>query len=254
MGSFVTAVKTLSIVPVPGRDAERPALALGWFPAVGFLLGLALYGIVEGAGRLTLGVWPAGVGVLAVLSGAVLTRAIHLDGLADWADGLGVYGRENILRVMKDHHTGSFGVTALVLALLAKWASISTLAATGSGAWIVAAYIVSRTAQADMACSQPYARDTGTGAPFIGRENRAMLLPALPSAAIFCWAVAGMEGLVALAGGLLVARFFGMSCRARIGGATGDTLGACSELVETAVLAAGALAARLLQGTGPAFL
>lgn len=245
MRALITAIRTLSIIPLPGRDTERPATALPWFPAVGFLMGCVVAGVVFLVNRLTAGTWPAGTAVLALLTGTILTRAIHLDGLADWADGLGVSGRENILRVMKDHHTGAFGAIALIIVLIAKWACLATLAAAGAPAWIITAWVVSRATQADLASSQPYARENGTGAPFIGLQNRRYILPVFVFALLLCWASGRIQGIAALAGGLLTARAFGASCRARVGGATGDMLGACSEIVETAVLAAGALAVSL---------
>ena len=84
-----TAIRTLSILRPPGREAEPKSSALPWFAIVGGVLGLILYGISLLADLLTHGGWPEGTAAAVLVSGIVLTGGLHLDGLVDWADALG---------------------------------------------------------------------------------------------------------------------------------------------------------------------
>jgi adenosylcobinamide-GDP ribazoletransferase len=227
---------------VPGRDAESFASSLPWFPVVGLLLGAALYGLclLLGAG------WPEGTALAAVAGGTLLTRGIHLDGLADSADGLfGGRTRERMLEIMKDSRMGAFGGIAISLALLAKFVLVARLAALDAAVWLIPAYVASRTAQPLLAVTLPYARETGTAGPFLAEASPRHALLALLAgmAAVACVGRLDIRWLVALAIGLAIAVLLGRSFRRRVGGITGDLLGAASEVVETAVLLYGCLAA-----------
>jgi adenosylcobinamide-GDP ribazoletransferase len=220
---------------------------LPWFSLVGFLLGLMLYGISVMFGLDMRGQWPGGTAVLVLIAGVALTRGLHLDGLADWADGFwGARDKERILQIMKDPHKGSFGVIALVCVILAKWVCLSQIITLGGQKFIVTAMVVSRAMQAMLAATQPYARaGEGTAAAFV-REARpahgiaAVLLGML---LLLVWHGPDWQWPAALVLGMILAGAFGFWCRVRIGGVTGDILGACSELVETSVLALGAIVA-----------
>jgi adenosylcobinamide-GDP ribazoletransferase len=178
-----------------------------------------------------------------VLLGVVVTRALHLDGLADWADGFGGRGdRAKTLAIMKDPHTGSFGIAAVVTVLLVKWVSLARCFESDMPVMLIAGFIVSRTMMAELASSLPYSRtEGGTAGPFV--ENAKLIHRVL--AMVF-----GLALLMALAGpfvgagsmllGWIACRLFALSCKRRLGGVTGDTLGACSELVEALVLFCGA--------------
>jgi adenosylcobinamide-GDP ribazoletransferase len=235
---LTTALRTLTLLPAPGRDAQTLAAALPWFPAVGALVGGALYGLMAAAMRLPGGGWPAGAAAAAVLGGTLLTRGLHLDGLADWADGFGGgRDRESTLRIMKDPSVGAFGTLALVGALLAKWVAFERLAGCGTGLWVVAACVAARTVQVDLAVWLPYARaEGGTAEGFVRDSRPAHFLAALALAAALVVGLCGPVGALALGAAGLAGRAFGWWCRRRVGGVTGDLLGAASELVETALL------------------
>ena len=247
---LVTALRTLTILPVPGRDAERLSSALPWFPIVGGLLGLALYGLARGVEVLAGGNWPGGAAVVVLAAGALLTGGLHLDGLADWADGFGGgRDREKTLAIMKDSHIGAFGVVALTLILVARWAALARVIELGLGAWIVVALIAARAVQVELAASLPYARpEGGTAAGFVegagGRHRVLSMLVALPLAAAAC----GPAGAVGVLVALIIGKAFGLWCRRRVGGITGDLLGAASEISETAVLFLAALGGERLAG------
>ena len=243
LSGLVTAVRTLMTLRVPGKDAEDFASALPWFPLAGGMLGAVLCGAAWCACAWLR--WPEAGAVLVLVLGFLLTGGLHADGLADAADGLlGTRDREKSLRIMKDPTIGAFGAVALICVFLTKWVCLVRLLEHGRGAWIMIAYIVSRTVQVDLAVSQPYARaEGGTAAGFVRGATVRHVVGALAMAVILLWPLpCGGLALAALLLGLLLERWFGIRCLRRLGGVTGDLLGACSELIETAVLAFGTLA------------
>jgi len=241
---LITAIRTLTILPAPGKDAEKLAASLPWFPVVGLLLGLLLRIIPFITEYTAWEPWPEGLALGILFLSIALTRGLHLDGVADWADGFwGSMDREKVLVIMKDSAIGAFGTVALVFVLLAKWVCFARLIDTSDTHWIVAAYILSRSMQAILAISFPYARaEGGTGESFIRDANPRykplVILLALCFMVIFC----GFDWIwfPLLAVGWLVTHLLGKWSTHRIGGITGDTLGAFSEIIELFVLAAGA--------------
>ncbi len=234
-----SAFALLSRLPVPGHAPRGAASAWAW-PLVGAVLG----GIaaLAAAAALWLGL-TAGVAAALVLAlGAALTGALHEDGLADSADGLfGGWTRERRLEIMKDPRTGSFGVLALVLVTLVRWSALTSVLATGSLWALVAVGALSRAPMAGIMAALPNARGAGlshaTGRP---SARGALIGAALAVACAFLFA--GWAALpMALAAGA-VALGLALVARARIGGQTGDILGAAQQLAEAAALAV--LAAR----------
>ena len=240
--TLVTALRTLTILPIPGEDSDSPKNALPWFPLVGAILGILIW--IPLAGLQHLWNWPAGLSLIAIVLSIVLTRGLHLDGLADWADAFwGGWDRERKLAIMKDSALGTFGTVALIVILLAKWCSIAALVENGSMHWIILGLIISRAIQVDLAVTHPYARtEGGTGDAFISQADQQQWSPAFWSAVVLVLLFGGFSWrpLATLALAALVGRVFGKWCQAKVGGMTGDLLGAASELTETLVLMLGA--------------
>ncbi|MDI9431962.1 MAG: adenosylcobinamide-GDP ribazoletransferase [Planctomycetota bacterium] len=238
---FTTAVRLLTMVPIPGREAERLADALYWFPVVGLLLGAVLW-LIAGLFAVLTPDWAMGPAGIVVAAGAVLTLFLHLDGLADWADGfLCGKDRERTLAIMKDPHLGAFGVVVLILALLMKWISVTRLIECGASHWVVIACVISRAMQVDLAVALPYARaQGGKVGPFIEDAHGRHRMVALGGALCLTSLLGGPAGVLALVAAWLVARILARWFLRRVGGVTGDLLGAASELIETGVLFAGA--------------
>ena len=242
LGGLVAAMRTLTVVPTPGRAVEPISAALPWFAVVGAALGVILYGISALAGSPTIGGWPEAAALAVVVGGIVLTGALHLDGLADWADALGGASAERRLEIMKDPRAGAFGVLAVVAIVLCKWMALTRLGPSGA-LWLVTAYVASRTVMVDLAVRLPYARPQGGTAAALVRSARPRhLVICGTSALVLVIAVAGAAGIAALALGWLIGALFGRWCRRRVGGVTGDLLGAASELVETSILLLAAFA------------
>lgn len=229
---LATAWRTLTAIPFPVGAGDRFAGALPWFPAVGLLLGLGAW--LAAWWPASRG-WPAGGGLLATLWLALATGGIHLDGLADTADGL--YGRRSAARaleIMKDSHVGAMGVVAIALTLPIKAAAIAHLAAAGAWHWLPLPVLMARYAMAQLICTQPYARvEGGTAAPFFDGARPIRLALIAPLALALGAALAGLTGVAALGVTVAVSGALGRWWRRRLGGITGDTLGFACETIET---------------------
>jgi adenosylcobinamide-GDP ribazoletransferase len=224
---------------------------LTWFPVVGVTVG-AIVGLVWwAAGRL----WPAAVAAtLAVAADAIVTGCLHLDGVADAADGLlPSVERSRRLEIMADPRIGAFGAVALILVLFARTASLA--ATTAKPLVVMGLWCGSRTMMAVVARAVPYARDEGgMASSFVGdapgRRGRWSGLPPWAGVAAYGMAAAlalalvgaGLKGLAVIAAALLGMGATVWLAQRRIGGYTGDVLGAGGVLAETLGLLA--LAAR----------
>jgi adenosylcobinamide-GDP ribazoletransferase len=230
--SLRSAIALLTIIPVPGQVHGQ--LGRAWFPAVGGLLGLA-------AGAVDLGVAAAApravAAVAAVAILAILTGGLHLDGLADAADGLlGGRDQPHRLEIMRDPRVGSFGVIALGLLLVGEVACLASLAPRRALIALTTAGALSRWAMLGLVVTLPSVRSTGLGRAVAGPGGGRDLLQGSAIAALSL--VLDWQRASAAAGAAaLVAAGVGMLARHRLGGATGDIYGAAAELCELAVLA-----------------
>jgi adenosylcobinamide-GDP ribazoletransferase len=226
------ALTTLTVLPLrAGRIDRRAAgVAMSVAPLVGLLLGLilaALRWLLSGAPDLVAGGVTVAVAVL-------LTRGLHLDGLADTVDALGSYrGGADALAIMKKPDIGPFGVAAIALTLLVQAAALTPAAA-------VVAWTAGRAAL-PLACRRgvPPARPEGLGAMVAGTVPvplAAAIATVVAGAA--WWAVPGRpwQGPAAVAVALLVVVLLLRHAVRRFGGITGDVLGACVELATTLTL------------------
>jgi adenosylcobinamide-GDP ribazoletransferase len=238
MSAVTAAIRFLTIVPAPGGEwsARSASRSVAWFPAVGLGIGGAAAAI-NWAARLAMPDMPAAA--LALAAGVVLTGALHLDGLADTFDGLlGGDTPKRRLEIMKDPSIGVFGITAVVLVLMAGWAGLSSLPDVYGWAAIVVAAMAGRFAAVASMAIFRYLPSQGLGSPFRGAGRVAYLAAAVFAAAL-AFVLAGPFGLAALAGatvvGLAVSAF---AARRLGGGVTGDVYGAAIELAEVSALLA----------------
>lgn len=233
---FITAMRTLTILPMPGKDAERVADALYYFPLVGALIG----GLVALAAWFLGDVlaWPVGAGVAGVFVSAWVTRGLHLDGLSDTVDGFyGAATRERRLEIMKDHHVGAFGVVAIVLVLLMKTVALSQLALYGQWAWIPVPFILARLIQVLLAVTLPYARNEGGKAEaFVKQAGASHFIVAGTGALVLCGLLIQLSGLVLFVFTLIIGYLLAQWMKRAFGGVTGDLLGFSSELIECILL------------------
>jgi adenosylcobinamide-GDP ribazoletransferase len=232
---LLSAFALLTRLPLPDHRGTGAESAWAW-PLVGAVLG-AIAAAVASAG-LWLGLTYGVTSVLVIAALAMLTGGLHEDGLSDTADGLfGGWTKERRLEIMKDSRVGSYGVLALVLVTLARWSAVNALLVFG-GHWavLVAAGALSRAPMALIMALLPNARGSGLSHA-TGRPSQTTALVGMSMAVAISILLAGWAGLVmtlaALAAGVLVS----ILALRRIGGQTGDILGASQQLAEVACLA-----------------
>lgn len=240
-GDLLSAFALLTRLPLPNHRGTGAGSAWAW-PLVGAVLGAC--GAALASGALWLGVTPGVTAVLVLALGAMLTGGLHEDGLSDTADGLfGGWTRDRRLEIMKDSRVGSYGVLALVLVTLARWSALTALLVYG-GHWaaLVATGAISRAPMALVMALLPNARGSGlshaTGRPAPGVAVVALGLAAGLALAVLGWSALGP--LVVAAGIMVVLSVVALR---KIGGQTGDILGALQQLVEAGCLTALAAAA-----------
>lgn len=225
----------LPALAFPEADARRPGQAAWAYPLVGLAVagaGVAAAGLLNGLGL------PAAIQALFVLVVTViLTGAIHEDGLADCADGFwGGWTRAQRLEIMKDSQIGTYGVIALVLTLILRWQLIAALIDAGAlAAALIPAAMSSRAAMVWIMVRLPHARDTGlsrqTGTPPTAALAGAIAIGLLAALFTAGWLAVIVFGAVLTLG-------MGGLARAKIGGQTGDVLGATQQIVEIGILLA----------------
>ena len=236
MTSLALALRYLTIVPIPAGAHVEPATlgrAAPWFP----LIGLAL-GCVVAAGERAIGiVFPSLLdALLAVTLWKVLTGGLHLDGLADCLDGLVGRDAGDRLRIMRDSRIGAFGTIGLILFLLLEVAAVSELAPATRWRAFAAAPALARALPPLIAWIFPLATPLGQGAMFRSGLTRARVAVALALGGAIAVAALGLAGLLVVALALMASLGLGRFYTGRLGGVTGDVLGAVIESVELTVL------------------
>jgi adenosylcobinamide-GDP ribazoletransferase len=232
---LLTAVQYFTRIRVPawvGHAQEQLAGAVRYLPVVGLIVG------ASGAAMLWLAahVLPAPLpAILATVVTVLMTGAIHEDGLADTCDGLGGGAtRERALEIMKDPRIGTFGAIALILMLLLKISALSVMPVWTAMAALVAAHAFSRFCAVLVSFAGRYvgSAERSRAAPVVQRVKISDVMIAalfgLP-ALVSC----GREAIVAVVVALVLLGLLFRWCVQRIGGYTGDTLGAAQQLTET---------------------
>ena len=238
MSGLRDATTFLTRVPVGARTLEEPdatlARAVPWFGVVGALVG-ASTALVYAAAHWALPATAAAC--LAVAVAVVLTGAFHEDGLADCADALwGGYERERRVAILKDSRHGTFGVAALVLALVLRIALVASLRPRDAAGALVAAGALGRGAAVVLMATTAPARADGLGASYVRALRRRDVVIALVVAAAF--GVGGLAGSAAVAvpAAIVAALVVRRLAITKLGGLVGDALGAAEQLAELATL------------------
>jgi adenosylcobinamide-GDP ribazoletransferase len=233
---FLGALQFLTILPLPRNlDVGQKALGQGvwFFPVVGLLIGAAVAGVDYGVSGV-LPAMPASVIVVVLL--LLISGGLHLDGLADTADGfLSSRPRERILEIMKDSRSGPMAIAAVVCVLSLKMTSVAPLEKAldhQRTSAILLMALAGRCALVFQLNLLPYARKDGLGLVFFNSRSRLQAVWALVLLTAASWFLLRRVGVDIVAGVVLVNALFALLCYRKIGGFTGDTLGAACELSE----------------------
>ncbi|MDO8140248.1 MAG: adenosylcobinamide-GDP ribazoletransferase [Candidatus Brocadiales bacterium] len=258
MRNFLWALKFLTVVPIDKEDRIKPkdfGSVACWFPIVGFCIGIFLSAVYL---PFYFFFPPLITDALIILVFVTITGALHLDGLADTCDGIwGGWNKEKRLEIMKDSRIGSFGAIGLICLLGLKYigfhstGEISTInnLSFGCGVKCVSCFIspilikkytalllmpvVGRWAQVWAAGLSNYARsESGTGSFIIGGTTRSHVIYASVFPVFLFWLFYGLSGLVIFAIIIIFTLIWIWYIKKKIGGMTGDTLGATNEIAE----------------------
>jgi adenosylcobinamide-GDP ribazoletransferase len=235
MKPLLSAFGFLTVVPIPAKWSGDPSTlgrSIAYFPLVGLLIGLVVAVLDAGLTRLL------PVPVASVLVGVALmavSGGLHIDGLADTADGF--FGarrpRARILEIMKDSRSGPMAVAAVVLVVALKLAAIDTLAPELRAGTLVLMPLAGRSAMVVCMALLGYARsEVGTGAAFAARRPWVGVAIGILLLAAIGWSACGARGLAVCGASVATAIVLSAYFQYKIGGWTGDTLGAVCELVE----------------------
>lgn len=237
MKNFFLALQFLTIIPVKIKhiDESRISRSVIYFPLVGLLLGL----ILTGANNFLyfLNLEHLFINVILIVFLIFLTGGMHLDGLADTIDAFSSRkNKEEMLRIMRDSSIGVMGVLSLISIVLLKIALLSSISVSLKMSALLLMCILSRWSLVLSMFLFPYAREKGKAKMLIqGTDLRAFGLSTIITlvCVIIVWRA---EGLLIMAIVAIVAYVFGKFTSSKIGGITGDTLGATNELIETITL------------------
>lgn len=233
-----TALRTLTLIPSPWEESEDFSSSLPWFPLIGAFLGAVLYGTGMLWRLMPFNEWTEAISLVLVSGQVFMTRALHMDGLADWADSIGGGSgeREKKLAIMKDVSLGSFGVLILIVVFAAKYIAFERLYCSGSLIWLVVISLISRDVMVELITTRPCGRrEQGMASAFInkaGSRHRFIAHLITISACILF----GPLALALFLFAWLQAYLFGKRCVIQYGGITGDLLGTSNEMTEVTLL------------------
>ena len=231
---FLTAVSFLTIIPIPMRCFKKKyslSKSLRYFPLVGFLIGITSLLCVSFfkdtfSERL--------INLLLVLFPIIFTAGLHLDGVADFFDGF-FQGKdkEDILRIMKDSHIGVWGVTSVIFCILLKWELLMILPAKNMS--YLLALTLSRWTHVFLSYHHTYARPKGgLGKLIVGKiKIEELFIASIFAGAVSLWL--GWKGICVYLGVLCFVWLMGLVYKKKLGGVTGDIIGATGEMTEIIV-------------------
>jgi len=235
--SFLLAIQFLTVIPLRVKNVNERKIARSmlYFPLAGLLIGMALVGL--NAVLIALHFYELPAAIILVVALAALTGGMHLDGLSDTFDGLmSGRSREKCLEIMRDPHSGAMGVISIVCAVLLKTGLVFSLPPQDKPAALIFMCVLSRWSLVEAMFFFPYARSEGKAKTFTAHMSRRIFFMATGVTlfiAIMLWQLNGLL-LFMLAG--FSAWLFSKLISRKIGGITGDTLGAVCELNELTIL------------------
>jgi adenosylcobinamide-GDP ribazoletransferase len=240
MKPLLAAIQFLTVIPFPKSfvcGEKELARSMPHFPVVGLLIGLVIT-VFDHIMNLILPPLPASV--MTVIAMTAISGGLHMDGLADTADGFfSARPRERVLEIMRDSRTGVMGVLAVVFVVALKVSLLISISPFLRSGVIVLMPLAGRTSFVIMMTAIPYVRREGGLATAFG-AGRSWFYVTWASLFLLAagWIAGRWTGLAAGVSGLGVAALFSLYCLRKIGGYTGDTLGASCEITEIVPAAA----------------
>ena len=234
--NFLVALQFLTILPVKIKAEIREenfGSSLFWFPFVGLLVGLVLSLIAVAFNFLP----PLVISALVLIAAIVITGGIHLDGLGDTCDGFyGTKSKEEILAIMRDSRSGVMGIIGVVCLLLLKFSLIANIPPPIFCQSLIMMAVFARWSQVLACFTSDYARLEGKAKYFLAYKSRSAFLGAGFFTLLLFLLLMKLKGVILLILSLLFILLFIGYIKRRIGGMTGDTIGATSELAEVVFL------------------
>jgi len=228
---FFTRIPVKLSLPCEKENFRRGSVFL---PIVGLIIGAIQWGVY----RLFIEVLPLNPTIVIVLlTGVLLTGGLHIDGLGDTCDGFFAFkGSDKIIEIMKDSRIGTYSCIATIFDFLFKYTLIAAIAPKFSMA-IIAAPMVSRFTTVFLASISNTAKNTGTGNLFIANVGKIQLfITSVITIGILILIMNPWNVIILLISGLILSYILNKFCKSKIGGITGDILGANNELVEILTL------------------
>ena len=246
MRGLAALIRFMTRIPVPGNsnyDPDELGKSMKYFPIVGMIIGVLLFGLYFFSSFIIASAWI--IATLLVLFEVMLTGGIHLDGLADTFDGIFSYrSRQKMLEIMKDPRIGSNGAMALIFYFLFKVILLVEIFSNDGiemGVVLLIAPVIARLNAVVNCAVAPYARVNGMGKAFVEHTNSGGLVISTLIVTLYVFFVSNfflgdIRMLILIPILMLLGTYFAKVMQRKIGGVTGDTLGAVLEMSEIITL------------------
>lgn len=236
---FIILIQFMTRIPIPVNveyDEKKLGKSIKYFPLVGAIIGVFLFAVNFFAGKIT------GnrqiIAITLIIAEILITGLIHIDGLADTADGLLSYAKKKkMLEIMKDSRIGTNGTVALILYFIAKFVFLSQV----KSGYLFLYPIISRLSTSMNAGLGEYARKGGMSNGIIERNGEKEAIISIVVTALLSFGIMRMKGLAVLFLAIIFILWFMKNVKGKIGGITGDTMGASLELTTLLVLFTGVI-------------
>lgn len=233
---FFVALSFLTRIPIRHKHEPQVGSAAPWFPIVGVVVGAIVGGVAWGVGNLTTPLVGAAVGVLA---GVFVTGAFHEDGLADIADAfVGGWTIEQRLKILKDPLHGSYGVAAMCGSIVLRICALSAIQPREMFAAAIAAHCLARAGALALMLTTVLARHEGLGSDYVSSLRASRAIISLIVSLLIVLALTGIWTVAVVGATIVGAATIRWWSRKKIGGITGDVLGAAEQLSETLIFVA----------------
>ena len=231
---FFVALSFLTRIPVRHKHEPSIGLAAPWFPFVGIVVGAIVGGVAWGVSNLTS---PLVGSAVAVLVGVLITGAFHEDGLADIADAfVGGWSTEDRLRILKDPLHGSYGVAAMCGSIVLRVCALSAIAPSQMFTAAIAAHCLARAGALALMLTTSLARHEGLGSDYVKNLRASKAIVSLCLSVLVVIAITGVWSVGVIAATIIGASIIRWWSKKKIGGITGDVLGAAEQVSETLIL------------------